>query len=41
MIHDGEKNTWSVVVPLALQIKGQTELLAFPIRLVVIGAAAA
>ena len=29
VIHDAEKNTWSVVLPLALQIKGQTELLRF------------
>jgi hypothetical protein len=41
VMHDGEKNTWSVVVPLSLQVKGQTDLLAFPVRLVVIGAAAA
>jgi hypothetical protein len=42
VIHDAEKNTWSVVVPLSLQIKGQeAEPLALPIRVVVIGAAAA
>jgi hypothetical protein len=41
VIRDGEKNTWSVVLPLSLQVKGQSELLAFPVRLVVIGAAAA
>jgi hypothetical protein len=41
VIHDAEKNTWSVVVPLSLQVKGQAEPLAFPVRLVIIGAAAA
>jgi hypothetical protein len=41
VIHDAEKNTWSVVVPLSIQVKGQAEPLAFPVRLVVIGAAAA
>ena len=25
MIHDAEKNTWSVVLPLSLQVKGQSE----------------
>jgi hypothetical protein len=41
VIHDAEKNTWSVVVPLSLQVKGQADPLAFPVRLVVVGAAAA
>jgi len=41
VIHDAEKNTWSIVVPLSIQAKGQADLLAFPVRLVVIGAAAA
>ena len=41
VIHDAEKNTWSVVVPLSVQVKGQPEPLAFPVRLIVIGVAAA
>ena len=41
VIHDAEKNTWSVVLPLPLRIKGQNEDVPFPVRLVVIGAAAA
>jgi hypothetical protein len=41
VIHDAEKNTWSVVLPLSLQIKGQSENVPYPVRLVVIGAAAA
>jgi hypothetical protein len=41
VIHDAEKNTWSVVLPLSLQVKGDGEAVSFPVRLVVIGAAAA
>ena len=41
VIHDAEKNTWSVVLPLSLRIKGQNENVPYPVRLVVIGAAAA
>ena len=41
VIHDAEKNTWSVVLPLSLQVKGEGEAVPFPVRLVVIGAAAA
>lgn len=41
VIHDAEKNTWSVVLPLPLRIKGQNEDVPFPVRLVVVGAAAA
>jgi hypothetical protein len=40
MIHDAEKNTWSVVLPLSLKVKEQGEPLSYPVRLVVIGAAA-
>jgi hypothetical protein len=41
VIHDAEKNTWSVVMPLSLQMKGQAEPVVYPIQLVVVGAAAA
>ena len=40
-VHDAEKNTWSVVVPLPLKIKDQSESMPFPVRLIVVGAAAA
>jgi hypothetical protein len=40
-VHDAEKNTWSVVLPLNLQVKGQNEPIAYPVQLVVVGAAAA
>jgi hypothetical protein len=39
MIHDAEKDTWSVVLPLSLDVKGQSELVVLPVRLVVDGAA--
>ncbi len=41
MIHDAEKNTWSVVLPLSLRIKGQNDDVPYPVRLVVVGAAEA
>ena len=41
VIHDAEKSTWSVVVPLSLKVKDQGEPVRFPVRLVVVGAAAA
>jgi hypothetical protein len=41
VIHDAEKNTWSVILPLSLRIKGQNDDVPYPVRLVVIGAAAA
>jgi hypothetical protein len=40
MLHDAEKNTWSVVFPLSVQVKGQDEMIVLPVRLVVVGAAA-
>jgi hypothetical protein len=39
--HDAEKNTWSVVLPLSLQVKGSGEPVVEPVALVIIGAAAA
>jgi hypothetical protein len=41
VIRDAEKNTWSVVLPLSLQVKGQSETVPYPVRLVIVGAAAA
>jgi hypothetical protein len=41
MIHDAEKSTWSVVLPLHLQVRGTAEPIVYPVRLVVVGAAPA
>jgi hypothetical protein len=41
VIRDAEKNTWSVVLPLSLRVKGQSEAIPYPVRLVIVGAAAA
>jgi hypothetical protein len=41
MHHDSEKQTWGVILPLRLQVKGQIEALVQPVQLVVVGAAAA
>jgi hypothetical protein len=41
VIRDAEKHTWSVVLPLSVQINGQGEAVPCPVRLVIIGAAAA
>ena len=38
VLHDAEKNTWSVVLPLSLQVKGQAEPIIYPVQLVVVGA---
>jgi hypothetical protein len=37
MVHDSEKNTSSATLPLDLLVKGQSELLAYPVRLMVVG----
>lgn len=41
VVHDAEKSTWSVVLPLRVQVKGQAESTTYPIQLVVVGMAAA
>jgi hypothetical protein len=41
MLRDAEKNLWSVVVPLRLQVKGAGEPIVHPVQVVVLGAAAA
>jgi len=40
-LHDSGKNTWSIVLPVRLQVKGQNEPIVYPVQLVVIGAAPA
>jgi hypothetical protein len=37
MVHDAEKNTWRLVVPLSLQVKGEPQPLEFPVSIVVVG----
>jgi len=39
IVRDAEKGTWSVVLPLALTVKGQSESIVHPARLVIDGAA--
>jgi hypothetical protein len=41
MIHDADKNTWSIVLPLNLQVAGKGDTMSHPVRLVVVGAAPA
>jgi len=41
IIHDAEMNTWSVILPLNLRVSGKGEPIIHPVRLVVVGAAAA
>jgi hypothetical protein len=40
MVHDSEKGTWGVILPLRLQIKG-VESMVYPVQLIVVGMAAA
>lgn len=40
MVRDNEKDTWSVILPLQLQIKGG-EPIVYPVQLVVVGVSAA
>jgi hypothetical protein len=37
MVHDSEKNTWCTTLPFDLRIKGQSEAVAYPVRLMVVG----
>jgi hypothetical protein len=39
MVRDAEKNTWSVVLPLSVVVKGEGEPIVQPVLLVVVGAA--
>ncbi len=42
VVHDSGNNTWSVVLPMRLQVKGQNaQPMTYPVQLVVVGAAAA
>lgn len=38
-IHDEEKNTWGVPLPLKLEVKGESQAPTLPVQLVVVGAA--
>jgi len=37
MIHDAEKSTWRVVLPLGLEVKGESKPLIYPISIIVAG----
>jgi hypothetical protein len=37
LIHDTEKNTWRVVVPLNLAVKGESKPLMYPVSIIVAG----
>ncbi len=39
--HDSEKETWGVILPLRLQVKGNGEPVVYPVQLVMVGMAAA
>jgi hypothetical protein len=39
--HDTDKQTWSVILPLRLKVKGNGEPIVYPVQLVVVGAAPA
>jgi hypothetical protein len=41
IVRDAEKDTWSVILPLHLQVKGTGEPIDYPVRLVVVGISAA
>jgi hypothetical protein len=41
MVRDAEKNTWSVAIPLRIQVKGEAEAIVQPVLLVIVGAAPA
>jgi hypothetical protein len=41
MIHDQEKNTWRLVVPLSLSVKGESQPVELPVSIVVVGASEA
>ena len=41
MIHDAEKNTWRVVVPLTLSVKGDPMPVSYPVSIIVVGASEA
>jgi hypothetical protein len=41
MIRDEEKNTWRVVLPLDLAVKGESKPIAFPVSIILVGASEA
>ena len=41
MIHDAEKNTWRVVVPLDLTVQGESKPMVYPVSIIVVGASEA
>lgn len=41
MIHDTEKNTWRMVVPLDLAVQGESKPIVLPVSIIVVGASEA
>ena len=41
MVHDEEKNTWRLVVPLSLSVKGESMPMSFPVSIILVGASEA
>ena len=41
MVHDEEKNTWGVVVPLSLSVKGESTPMTLPVSIILVGASEA
>lgn len=39
MIHDEAKNTWAAVLPLSLEVKGESAAISLPVQLMVVGTA--
>jgi hypothetical protein len=37
LIHDQKKNTWRVIVPFSVSVKGESKLLSFPVSIIVVG----
>jgi len=37
MIHDAEKNSWRVVVPLNLTVQGESRPMVYPVSIIVVG----
>ncbi len=37
MIHDAEKNSWRVVVPLNLTVQGESKPMVYPVSIIVVG----
>ena len=39
VVHDAEHNLWGAVIPLSLEVKGESKPVALPVQIILIGAA--